>query len=70
MSKMNLSRLKKSQLVRICAEENIDPTGTIAALKERILSTQGTSCTFWDLTYIRVRLAKNKPAYEVRLVCV
>lgn len=63
---MNLSRLKKSQLVHICNEEHIDPTGTIAVLKERILSAQGTSCTFWDLKYVRVRLAKSKvEVYEV-----
>jgi hypothetical protein len=63
---MNLARLKKSQLVRICMEEDIDPTGTIEMLKERILSTQGTSCTFWDLRFVRVRLAKSKvEVYEV-----
>ena len=44
-------------------EEDIDPRGTIDALKERILSTQGTSCTFWDLKFVRVRLAKSKVDY-------
>jgi hypothetical protein len=52
---MNLSRLKKSTLVQLCLELDIDARGTIQVLKERLVETRH----HWDMKYVRTKCHKN-----------
>jgi len=50
---MNLSKLKKSELVELCDAHGVVKTGTIPILKQRLLEQHPGF--FWDLKHLRKR---------------
>jgi hypothetical protein len=53
---MNLSRLKKSRLVELCYETDLDTRGKIPDLKQRLIKIG-----HWDLKYVRTRGGSRSP---------
>lgn len=53
---MNLSRLKKSRLVELCYETDLDTRGKIPDLKQRLIRLG-----HWDLKYVRTRGGSRSP---------
>jgi len=55
---MNLMRLKKSKLVELCFEADLDTKGTIPILKERLCQAG-----HWNLRYVKIKGGITKSDY-------
>ena len=55
---MNLSRLKKSELTKLCSESNLSKIGTKKTLRNKLVKTG----EHWDVPHLKIKKVKT-PKY-------